>query len=318
MEISGLIYKITNNITNKCYIGQTRTHYKRLDKIIETGIQHRWKQHKSKAKQCKTEDVKKQCRFLNSAINKYGSDNFNIEEVHKCDLKDIDYWEDYFIKKYNTLAPNGYNLREGGMSGSPSDELRKHLSRKTKEFYSNNENKLLQSNRISETQINDMIKKLKKVELINVKICPNYIYGEKRRVNILAKTSNKIIKCHFGGIHLDFNKAFENAVKVAEAIIDKDKITISDKIYGAYISDDYQNKINNIRSENVIKLTISIEKHLSYKRIKLIILTNYNTYTLYYGNVIIPLHDAYKSAHLFASKVINENTNVRDKFLNAN
>ena len=60
----GYIYKITNKINNKIYIGQT-------NRTIEI----RWKEH---------------CRHLNSnmpicrAIKKYGESNFLVEELEEC------------------------------------------------------------------------------------------------------------------------------------------------------------------------------------------------------------------------------------------
>ena len=42
--------------------------------------------------------------------------------------EELDEWEQYYIKFYNTLYPNGYNLEEGGRGGVPSEETRKKLS----------------------------------------------------------------------------------------------------------------------------------------------------------------------------------------------
>ena len=63
----GWIYKITNKINNKVYIGQTIN-----------SLEKRFKQHLSEAKQGKN------CR-LHSAIRKYGIDAFVIEPIEKVE-----------------------------------------------------------------------------------------------------------------------------------------------------------------------------------------------------------------------------------------
>lgn len=84
------IYKHTNKTNGKCYIGQT------------WNIKNRW--HPS----C----YKKSEKFYN-AILKYGWDNFTHEILIKCDENNVDYWESYYIKLYNSVN-NGYNLESGG------------------------------------------------------------------------------------------------------------------------------------------------------------------------------------------------------------
>lgn len=59
---NGIIYKITNTINGKCYIGQTTSN-----------INKRWSQHIYNAK---TQSQK--CRFLENAIKKYGKENLPL------------------------------------------------------------------------------------------------------------------------------------------------------------------------------------------------------------------------------------------------
>ena len=96
-----LIYKITNLINNKCYIGQT----------IKTAEQ-RWKEHQNHAFGSHPND---QNKSLYRAIRKYGLENFtfevlqdNIETFEKLDKAEI-YWIDY----YNSFV-KGYNETFGG------------------------------------------------------------------------------------------------------------------------------------------------------------------------------------------------------------
>jgi len=88
-----IIYKITNHLNNKCYIGQT---------VQEPNI--RWKQHiKPKKYKC----------AIYSAILKYGLENFTFEIVEKTKPELLDEKEIYYIRKYNSYR-NGYNLTKGG------------------------------------------------------------------------------------------------------------------------------------------------------------------------------------------------------------
>lgn len=88
------IYKITNLINNKVYIGQT-IHPER-----------RWTEHKQKAKHG-------QDKFpIHLTINKYGEENFTFEIIEWTE--DFNNEEKRLIKELNTICPNGYNIGEGG------------------------------------------------------------------------------------------------------------------------------------------------------------------------------------------------------------
>lgn len=94
----GSIYKITNLVNNKLYIGRT----------IKT-VEERWKRH--------LRDKKK--KSIHRAFDKYGRENFIIEEIYSSFTNDdLNEKEQYFIKNYNTKAPFGYNLTDGGESSA--------------------------------------------------------------------------------------------------------------------------------------------------------------------------------------------------------
>lgn len=48
------------------------------------------------------------------AILKYGFKNFKIDILEECLIEELNEKEKYYIKKYNSLFPNGYNISEGG------------------------------------------------------------------------------------------------------------------------------------------------------------------------------------------------------------
>lgn len=97
------IYKITNKVNNKLYIGLT-THT----------IDKRFKEHIFAARSFKKLGRGKNSA-LYSAINKYGEINFKIEQIDTAtDLNELKQKERYWIKTLNTIAHNGYNLIHGG------------------------------------------------------------------------------------------------------------------------------------------------------------------------------------------------------------
>lgn len=95
--MNGYIYKITNQINQKIYIGKT-----------VNSIGARWKEHLHDYKRPQYEK-----RPLYEAMNKYGIENFTIEEVEEVDVKKLSIREIYWIEHYNTYN-NGYNATLGG------------------------------------------------------------------------------------------------------------------------------------------------------------------------------------------------------------
>ena len=93
--MTGIIYKITNNINGKVYIGKT----------LET-LETRWNQHQKDSKRFPN-------RPLYRAINKYGIENFIIEIIEKPEIDILSERESYWIKYYNSYR-SGYNATLGG------------------------------------------------------------------------------------------------------------------------------------------------------------------------------------------------------------
>ncbi len=93
------IYKITNLINNKIYIGKTCR-----------DINTRWNEHCSRA--FNQEDN----LYLHNAINKYGKNNFNIEEIDSTDnINILNQLEQKYIDLYRSNQKEfGYNLTIGG------------------------------------------------------------------------------------------------------------------------------------------------------------------------------------------------------------
>lgn len=107
----GYIYKITNLINNKIYIGKTKY-------SIETRFKnHLWSidHHRTKS-------------LLYDAMNKYGKDNFKIEQIDQADsLEELNEKEQYWISKLNSRNPSiGYNICKGGECGPGGPMFKDH------------------------------------------------------------------------------------------------------------------------------------------------------------------------------------------------
>lgn len=124
-ESIGLIYKITNKVNNKSYIGQTIAFNSKTNKY---GLELRWKKHIYNAI-----TNKNKCIYFENAIRKYGSNNFEIEILLYCNKNQRDRYEILFIEMYNSCDKNyGYNITKGGngINGLVfTDEYRDNMSK---------------------------------------------------------------------------------------------------------------------------------------------------------------------------------------------
>lgn len=125
----GYIYKIINIKNQKIYIGQT-TKKRPTD---------RFSQHKYLALHPQQE---KNISYLHRAMKSDGIDNFKFEIIEQVDNLLLNEREKYWIKQYNSLAPNGYNLTVGGQ-GTPgfsrpqSQEEKNKKGNSVKKYYQN-------------------------------------------------------------------------------------------------------------------------------------------------------------------------------------
>lgn len=107
-----VIYKYTCVKTNKSYIGQTKN------------LQEREKYHQYPSSGC--------VAFRN-AIQKHGWNTFTQEILARhLTLEQANQLEPLFIVKYNTVAPNGYNIRSGGANGELHESTKYKISQALK------------------------------------------------------------------------------------------------------------------------------------------------------------------------------------------
>lgn len=95
-----IIYKITNKVNGKIYIGKTKR-----------TLEERWKQH------YRDVNSKISCFKLQKAIKEFGVENFIAEEIDSAGTnEEANEKEVYWIKFYNSMN-NGYNTSPGGKAG---------------------------------------------------------------------------------------------------------------------------------------------------------------------------------------------------------
>lgn len=96
----GFIYKITNIINQKIYIGLT----------TKEKAKERYYQHRYLARHLSSQDNS----ILHKAMAKEGLDNFSFEVIEEIDNVKLPEREQYWIIYYNSKVPNGYNITDGG------------------------------------------------------------------------------------------------------------------------------------------------------------------------------------------------------------
>jgi len=188
-EYYGIIYKITNNINNKVYIGQTT-------RDLET----RMSEYSSAHKSCN--------EYIRNSIKKHGFHNFNYQIIDTCmNLLELNYKEIYWINYFNsTNKENGYNISLGGTNSITSDITKERMSLSHKGI---KQSDIWVSNRISKSGSEEAKKysKLKTVEekenLSKISKGENaYWFGKKRDL-----TNMKNIKIEkYGKKVIEFNR----------------------------------------------------------------------------------------------------------------
>jgi len=102
---------LTHKDTGRIYIGQSINYKNRI------------KNYKA------LKNSKRNNTYIEHAIKKYGWDSFDAKLIIVAEDKSyLDLLEINAIKIFNCVAPNGFNLREGGNTSTISEESRKKMS----------------------------------------------------------------------------------------------------------------------------------------------------------------------------------------------
>lgn len=113
------IYKVTNKINNKSYIGQSKN------------IEQRWHTHKISPYNKNSTQYN---TLFYKAIRKYGINNFSFEVLEECSIENLNEREIYWIAYYDTYNKNkGYNMTKGGECGVSKKYDEKQMIKKWKQ-----------------------------------------------------------------------------------------------------------------------------------------------------------------------------------------
>jgi group I intron endonuclease len=178
----GYVYKITNLVNGKVYIGQTV-------RKPET----RWSEH--------LKGHKNGSRLLKSAIEKYGFESFSFEVFDE--LKDrchLDLMESFLIKQFDSVSPKGYNLTSGGESPRWSEESRKLVS----EIHTGSKRSIETRAKMSESKMG----------------MKNGFFGKKHSESYLRKISKKVL-CESTGEIFSSMTAASISMKIDRACLQR-------------------------------------------------------------------------------------------------
>ncbi len=167
-----LIYQIKNKINNKIYIGQT----------IQS-LNKRWRSH---IWECTTQVSN---MAITKAIVKYGVANFDITVICEATSQDdLNNKEIYYIKYFNSMTPNGYNLTSGGrVNYIISDETRKKISNSNKGHFVSEETR----KKLSESHMGHVVSEETKLKLSIIN--KNKTIPDKVRIAASIKSSKTYI-----------------------------------------------------------------------------------------------------------------------------
>jgi group I intron endonuclease len=107
------LYRITNLINNKIYIGQT------------VNYRHRWLTH------CRAVTLNKPTQIIHHAMIKHGLDNFVFEVIASCiSQEDTNYIETQLVQQYDSYITTGkgYNITLGGMNAPKTEAFKQMIS----------------------------------------------------------------------------------------------------------------------------------------------------------------------------------------------
>jgi len=269
---TGIIYSATCKTTGKSYIGQAKD-YKYKDNIpFRYGLSGRWSDHVSS-----TRDT-----HLSQDIERYGSNDFILNILLRCQIEELDAYEAVVIKHNNTLHPNGYNvMRHSRVKNRESSNIH--------EFF---------------------IKRTKKIEVNPIKR-----NGQNRIVYVYLTLVDEPdpVRLVFGQAN---DSTFEIAVNEALSFTDIFKrhnipVIVNPGIYSNDPLAKYHNKIQELMSKQIIKIRITtmsglIAVYVSHEGIK----SYKEQIRVTFGGKTVSKQEAYKIAKLFTYRIKGATTEV--------
>jgi len=214
----GYIYKIKNIISNKTYIGQT----------VKKDVRRRWSEHL-----CLLRSDNHYNSHLQNSFNKHGEEFFIFGVVKQHDtIEELNESETFFIEKFESLTPNGYNLTTGGQNTILSQEIIEKLSGENNHNYGlkGKDHYLYGIERTDEVKekVRQKVLLAYKEDRLNVTGANNPFYGKKHTEKTKKKISNSRTGKRVSGNHPNAKKVIQydlngEEIKEWDCIIDAGK-----------------------------------------------------------------------------------------------
>jgi group I intron endonuclease len=205
----GCVYKVTNIINGKIYVGKTK-----YDHIT------RFNGH------CKDALIGGSNFAFHASIRKYGKENFKVECLAKSESeKKLLTLEIFYIKKFNCTVDTklGYNMTLGGESGIQTDVVKKKIGDANRlRIYSEETKK-----KISDGNKGKVWSEERKKEWSNrLTGSGNPMFGKNRQPTMLGKkhskkTKEKLRKLRLGKLSSGENNGMFGRVRINNGIINK-------------------------------------------------------------------------------------------------
>jgi group I intron endonuclease len=192
----GYIYMLKNKKNGKVYIGQTiRTIEKRLE-------EHRKGQSN-------------RCRAIYNAIKLHGWENFE-KDWYVCPNEDLNFDEELLVREMETLAPKGYNLREGGGNRGKHSEESKQKNREAHIGKTHHEEtkKIMSETRLGRIHTDEAKQKIGEAHIGKTLSKET---KQKIKEAKLGKTLSDETKQKISEIHLGVPKSREHKQKLSES-----------------------------------------------------------------------------------------------------
>ena len=119
-----------------------------------------------------------------------------VELIECCEITNADERETHYIKEFNSLYPNGYNLKNGGSVFTHSDESKKRVSNGVLNYFKDKKSERFKDVKQIDDDIEKYIKPLKKYN----EQYGWYVYIDK-------------IKADFGGVHISLEESKISAIE---------------------------------------------------------------------------------------------------------
>lgn len=227
-----IVYCIKNAITNKIYIGKT--------------IKSFGKRYSGCKWWIKTDND-----LLKIDAEKYGIQNFEVSIIEwNIPKLDIENRENFYIDKYNSIHPNGYNKCKSGKIGQISEYTKSKQSNIKKEYYKTHKSHLLGKKMSEKTKKIISIQKRGKKWNIRQRIgrqksqlkgkdhpmygrsIKGFLHSNETKLKMSNSKKNSIVKCN---PVFQIDPSTKNIIKEFFSIISaaKELNTSTDNIYNA-------------------------------------------------------------------------------------